>query len=467
MQTNQAASDTALTAWSAPECPFTIEYSARVFDDIRLAVVDAFCSLPRGGAEIGGLLIGKWDGGCVHITGYAPLDCEHATGPSFTLSANDEARLRELIARAPADFPGLLPVGWYHSHTRSEIFLSDADLSIHDRFFPEPWQVALVLKPQMMRPVRAGFFFREPSGAIQSRASYQEFDIQAQPMLAAPAGPLTEMPLPEGRPRTVKLERNPAIGIPAEPVLPAPPPPPTPPPPLPSVLEPVVASPQAPLPEPPPPNFLNTPPPPAPGRWATPLIALAAAAAIGGAGYITHDAWLPKVLAAVRPSPVIPGVAPTVRLNAIEYEGQLQINWDRNMPSVRSAVDATLEISDGAPLPQAIALDQAHLQNGFFTYARQSERVDVKLTLRQPDGRVVRDVTTFLGKLPEKKAPEEDPAIRKQRDEAAARASKLQTDLDHQAARTRKLEKDVKTMRDEMRRQQQRRLTNQLPEGKQ
>ena len=35
-----------------------MEYPARVLDDIRLAVVDAFFSLPRGGAEIGGILLG-------------------------------------------------------------------------------------------------------------------------------------------------------------------------------------------------------------------------------------------------------------------------------------------------------------------------------------------------------------------------------------------------------------------------
>jgi len=116
-------------------------------------------------------------------------------------------------------------------------------------------------------------------------------------------------------------------------------------------------------------------------------------------------------------------------------------------------VDAILEISDGGPLPQAISLDQAHLQNGFLTYARQSERVDVKLILHQPEGQQFRDVTTFMGKLPVRKAAEE--------------AAQLKSDLDSQAARTRKLEKDLKSMQDEMRAQQQRRLTNQLPEGKQ
>src|SRR5580700_1774562 len=90
--------DSAETTWSAPQCPFSIECSPRVLDDIRLAVVDAFFSLPRGGAEIGGILLGTHEPARVVISGYMALDCEHSTGPSFTLSKNDEDKLAELLA---------------------------------------------------------------------------------------------------------------------------------------------------------------------------------------------------------------------------------------------------------------------------------------------------------------------------------------------------------------------------------
>src|ERR1039458_5203610 len=87
-----------LIAWSVPQCPFTIEVTARVLDDIRLAVVDAFFSLPRGGAEIGGVLLGKFAGDRLTISDHAALDCEHAHGPRFTLSAPDEGRLTEMLS---------------------------------------------------------------------------------------------------------------------------------------------------------------------------------------------------------------------------------------------------------------------------------------------------------------------------------------------------------------------------------
>src|SRR5689334_14283651 len=121
--------------WSAPERPFGIEYSTRVLDDIRLAVADAFFSLPRGGAEIGGVLLGRHTAGRVAILGSLPLDCEHAFGPSFVLSERDRVKFAELIVTA-SKHPQLEPVGWWHSHTRSEIFLSEADQQIYNSFFP-------------------------------------------------------------------------------------------------------------------------------------------------------------------------------------------------------------------------------------------------------------------------------------------------------------------------------------------
>ena len=158
---------TALAKWSTPECPFVIEYAPGALEGIRIAVSDAFFSAPRGGAEIGGILLGKWEPSRLTISSYRPLDCEHAFGPSFTLSPRDRAQLTELIASVKSS--GEQVTGWYHSHTRSHIFLSEADQRIHSDFFLEPWQVALVLRPDTFVPTRAGFFFPEGSGTFAHR----------------------------------------------------------------------------------------------------------------------------------------------------------------------------------------------------------------------------------------------------------------------------------------------------------
>src|SRR5436305_14319455 len=124
-----------LGAWGVPQCPFAIEYVPRVLDDIRLAVMDAFFSLPRGGAEIGGVLLGTFADGRLTISDYVPLDCEYAFGPSFTISTHDEAKLAELVAAARASGRSAEPAGWYHFHTPRDIFLSDAHVTITSRFF--------------------------------------------------------------------------------------------------------------------------------------------------------------------------------------------------------------------------------------------------------------------------------------------------------------------------------------------
>jgi proteasome lid subunit RPN8/RPN11 len=452
--TESGTDGTAIT-WSVPECPFTIESSARVLDDIRLTVMDAFFSLPRGGAEIGGILLGKFDRGRLVISECAALDCEHAYGPSFTLSPPDEARLTELLSSYTNVPGGLRPVGWYHSHTRSEIFLSDADLEIYQRFFPESWQVALVIKPHTFQPTRLGFFFREADGSVQASSSYREDVLEALPIRQMPAGaPITPLQNDHSahryRPDPVFAPVIEAAPEPAPPVTPAS-----------EEATPPPAPPAADLPAP---KFLIESARSS-RRWMVVGIGIVAGLGVLGAAFQVRQMWLPQVLAAIRPAPAVvpPPPAPTLGLHTIDREGQLQINWDRNSPSVQHASDAVLEITEGGPLLTAIQLDIAHLQAGSFTYARTAEKVDVKLIVHQKDGPDLREITSFLGKLPDRK-PAEDSEALKQRDEMAKQAAKLKADLTSQAAKTKKLEKDVQSMRQEMRQQQQRRMNNQAPD---
>jgi proteasome lid subunit RPN8/RPN11 len=46
-------------------------------------------------------------------------------------------------------------VGWHHTHPGFGVFLSGYDLFIHQHFFREPWQIALVIDPQRQE---LGFF---------------------------------------------------------------------------------------------------------------------------------------------------------------------------------------------------------------------------------------------------------------------------------------------------------------------
>ena len=109
--------------------------------------------------------------------------CEYVFGPSFTLSESDLRAFDALLVSPNHDseLSGMQPIGWYQSHTRSDVFLSEKELHFYQRYFPEMWQVALVLRPNRFGPVRAGFFFREPDGSVQAASSRDEFDIEPVP----------------------------------------------------------------------------------------------------------------------------------------------------------------------------------------------------------------------------------------------------------------------------------------------
>jgi proteasome lid subunit RPN8/RPN11 len=448
-----------LVSWSAPPCPYTVEYSPRTLDDIRLAVVDAFFSLPRGGAEIGGILLGCFGDGRLRILDYRPLDCEHAMGPSFTLSERDHARLAELLADAGKSASERQPVGWYHSHTRSDIFLSEADREIHRRYFPEPWQAALVLRPHAFLPSRAAFFFPGAEGSLGETAG-SEFVLEALPVQPAPragsaaAGriPLPPADIPSGAPAitlspldvSAPPERRPEA-LDAEPLHQ-------------DGAEPASEGPPEDQPAPVP-TFLETAPNGKARRAVAALCIVGGCLAAAGAAFQTRTMWLPKVAdlySRSQPSPQ----SLYLGLNAIDLAGQLQIHWDRNSPAVRQATDGVLEILDGAT-PRDNALDPAHLQTGVFTYARRTESVDVTLTARLPDGRLVREATSFLGRSPEAGAAAENPELRKTREDFMKQAAELKSDLNAQTNRTRTLEKSVEEVRRQLKEQQARRMVNQ------
>ncbi len=225
-----------------PECPYRVTILADVLEDIRLAVDEAFYAAPRGGVEIGGVFFGVSLGDSLNIQAFRPTRCQYLHGPSFTLSSEDKLGLSGVLALPQSDpeLAGLTVIGWYHSHHRSEIFLSPVDLQLYQEFFPEPWQIALVLRPANLRPTRAGFFFRDRSGAIKSDAPVQEFTM------SLPGYGLELLP-PEAENLVVKTQVPPAVPA-GEPVHDIPPEPltvatPVAPPASPAVPPPPIASP--------------------------------------------------------------------------------------------------------------------------------------------------------------------------------------------------------------------------------
>jgi hypothetical protein len=387
-------------SWTTPECPFAIDYSPSALEQIRMAVSDAFYSLPRGGAEIGGILLGAWTGGRLTISGFRQLDCEHAFGPSFSLSPRDRLKLGKLIAAEQAS--GAQVVGWYHSHTRSEIFLSPADLEIYRDFFPEAWQVALVLRPHTLLPTSAGFFFRDAEGSVRSEMPYKELTLD--PLEAKPAEAAPPEPSANGTH--------------------------TPNPPFPLSASTPVADPPLPAPIP---RFLERESP-APRTWPKIVVPLLIGAAIGAPAYWKRDLWIPRLLAIFAPAQTVAAQAPALGLRIVALDGQLEIHWDRNSPAVAGSEGGVLRVTGVDPSMEEIWLDRQHLLSGVFTVAGSSERVDVSLALNEPVGRPVSEATSFIGKLPQSIG---------ENGSGADEIAKLRADLDGEIQRNRKLQLDV------------------------
>jgi len=160
-----------------PQCPFLTECSSAVLEQMRREV-DGARSLPGGERETGGVLFGIQEPGRICILACKPLPCEHAMGPGFVLSEKDEKHLAQLISAPGSELDGLQVLGWYHSHIRSRIFLSERDLLVHSRYFAGQYQIALVIHPGSDGSARVGVFFCEPSGEMRTESSYQEFAIE-------------------------------------------------------------------------------------------------------------------------------------------------------------------------------------------------------------------------------------------------------------------------------------------------
>ena len=189
-----------------------------VIDEIRQVVADGFQRLQRGGIEVGGVLYGTREDRIVRILAMREIACEHARGPTFHLSDNDRAALTAQLARDKEDMrlEGLLVVGWFLSHTRSDVTLQQSDLDTYNAFFPEPWQVTMVVHPGRAGAMRAGFFVREPDGTVKGERSYQEFNFPDRLAGVLDRAPRERRPLMDPPP----ADRLPSARYPVRPMPP-------------------------------------------------------------------------------------------------------------------------------------------------------------------------------------------------------------------------------------------------------
>jgi hypothetical protein len=405
-------SETKFGLWTAPESPITVEYSIAVIEEMRHRVAEGFQRLSRGGIEVGGVLYGARDGRTLRITAVRPIACEHARGPAFILSDKDRMALNEQLTTDKDDpqLESLISVGWFLSHTRSDINLSESDLEIYSIFFPAPWQVTLVVRPGRGGSMRAGFFVRETDGTVHSDRSYQDFNFPDR--LAGVLDRIGDRP---PRERGAGHERRPASVPRAESALRE-----TSPREKPAVLFTGLSA----------PNFL---PPPKRRRkwpWLAAWAVVVLVAAILGLRY-----WMPF-------SPVEP-----ISLVVAERDGQLQIHWNHAAKPVAKATRGSLMIVDGGE-SRTLSLSRQELATGNFTYMRKTGDIEVRMMVEDAGGGTMQEASRFLGKPPAASATPSDPAqLEQRRSELDEEVRRLRQVNGAQAARIQQLERTLQILR--------------------
>ncbi len=391
-------SDTRFGSWSVAESPVIIEYSLVVIEEIRHEVAEGFQKLSRGGVEVGGILYGERDGRTIRILAMRPIACEHARGPAFLLSDTDKQILEEQLEHELEDprLADMICLGWFSSHTRSEIVLSDSDLENYEKYFGAPWQVTLVIRPGRGGSMRAGFFVREHDGTVRGDSSYLEFNFPDRLAGVLDRPPRVDRPAAGRKPPSVYFRDSGAAAVPRD--------------------QPQIA---APIPGP---QLLPSPPPRSKWPW------------LVGWGVVV----LALGILALRYFVLAPRVDP-LALALVEHNGQMQIEWNHSARSVTSAARGTLTIRDGQA-PRTFPLTPQDLAHGAFTYQRTSDDVEVRLSVESAGGEKLEETTTFLGAAPAKSDAEERAKA------AEDEVDRLRRENQGQADRIQELERNLKIL---------------------
>jgi len=419
-------SDPKVGSWVVPESPVDVEYSLVVIEEIRQVVADGFQRLQRGGIEVGGVLYGTREDRVLRVLAMREIACEHARGPTFHLSDSDRSALTAQLERDKEDMrlEGLLVVGWFLSHTRSDVTLQQSDLETYSAFFPEPWQVTLVVHPGRAGTMRAGFFVREPDGSVKGDRSYLEFNFPDRLAGVLDRAPRERRPQPPMGPAVERLTA-PRYPTPQESALQE------------SALR---ENPE----EPEPPERYDVPSFGQPSRPNPQLDA-----------YPNTGHKIPWTIIGIVAAVLIIAVlglrflgpqlnAEPLALAVIERDGQLQIQWNRASQTIANSKGGMLEIADG-PDHRSVPMNRSELAQGSFTYARKTGDVQVRLVVNGSSGQRMEEASRFIGTPPAVTAADatEMDAIKVERDALQDEVTRLRGQTAQQAARIQQLERTL------------------------
>lgn len=174
-------------SWQAPGSR-AIRVSSLVVDYIAAEVVKRFEAIPGGGAEVGGILLGRKEGNEIIVDDFEPVLCDHRFGPSFRLSDGDRIGWRETLQRIRQRELFAI-VGCYRTDTSHELALREDDRELLETELQQNGDVILLIKPSRSQPYEAKLFLRD-DGHIRElpQATYFAFDRRAARSLRLQSG---------------------------------------------------------------------------------------------------------------------------------------------------------------------------------------------------------------------------------------------------------------------------------------
>jgi hypothetical protein len=336
-----------LRLWTASSGAPSIEFSVALVEEIRSEVVRALHGMGRGGVEVGGILLGAFDGDKYVIDLWRPVRCGHSRGASFLLSDRDVATLSCQIEAVQVDpaFEGRSVMGWFVSHTRGGLEPRIEESQLHMSHFDTPGTLLLTVQPSRFGDAQAIIHIFEPG---------------EPPALLPLDPPLNVLPAPGFR--------NPAGDARGS---------------APAILPWLDDTPVDSLT---PPSFTR--------RWLPWLVGAASLAffvlgliAVRGQKQIAQNLLAKSVAAHVEPS------GPPRALLSVHLEkaaDSIQISWDTSSPAVAGASSGVLTVLDqGNMFSRDLAASELKL--GRIDYTRSMGEIRVRLTVETATGRLVEE----------------------------------------------------------------------------
>jgi hypothetical protein len=344
-------------------------------DQLNFEVMRGFGAVPRRGAEVGGILMGrKEEDGAVLVTAFHPVPCRHARGPSYLLEEDELASFEQgLVGKEPEEGRSCWAVGFYRSNTRDALDLTEEDRRLLDRFFPGERDLCLMVKPYATRVSEAIFFHRTsgdwvcagPESVIPFRR--RELGGGKRPrrqrpvpeLLSAPSA-VTEQPEPPPERTPFPLIRP--VAPPAQPEhLPA-------------------AQPESALhiPIPEVPEFAEARPSRLHGSWVwIPLSFVFLLLGIVLGFQIALSVARSQKAAEGRADPY------SLELSAVQFGESLHLKWNSALPAFRDARSGLLHIQDGNNT-KTVEITRDDIARGGILYKNATK--DVRFRLEIPRG---------------------------------------------------------------------------------